>query len=105
MSDDKNMDLNKLFEEIAKTKEAGLETKISLLTALYNEQLNHLIRAEVDVDYTQYLMIAEPSDTTHAEKHREMEQMVRRKAKLVEIIRRHMLDELKGGVKEDEQKN
>lgn len=101
---DKKLDIEKLFKEMARTKEAGLETKLSLLVALYNEQLNHLVRAEADVDYTQYLILAEPENPEHGEKHKEMERMVRRKTKLVQIIREHMLAEMQGD-KADEQTN
>lgn len=62
-----------------------MKTKVDLLIELYNEQLNQLVRTEVDLELFDYLKISEPTND-HTKEYENTKLTNKRKAKIVEIV-------------------
>ncbi len=82
-----------------------LQSRLDLLIVLRNEQLDQLVRVEVDQDFINYLCLIEPSNNDHAKRKTENDLTVIRKTKLVNVINLHVLEALKKAEKSHEQKN
>jgi hypothetical protein len=73
-------------------EDVGLKTKLSVLVESYNEQIEHVVKLESDLEYAQYLEIAEPRNTKHTENRRNIETALKQRVKLLDIITKRILN-------------
>ena len=70
-------------------------TRKELLTALYNEQLDQLIRTEVDIELITYLMLKEPNNSNYAKSKSAKDGNKEQHEKILQIIDRLIKQEEK----------
>ena len=72
-----------------------LKSKLEVLVGIYNEQLDALVRCQVDADFLSAIVIAEPTDNQLIEQKAKNETALKRKTKLIEVLKKMI--EAEGG--------
>jgi len=78
----------------------GMKTVLEILVESHNEVLNSFVRLTTDAEFSQYLVIAEPENKQHVENKINVEKALKAKEKLLQILRRRIIDNLKGKVED-----
>lgn len=71
-------------------------TRLEILTRMYNEQVNFLVRTECDMDFLNYLMLAEPLEKSHTEKKANTTNNFKRGSKFLAIVTKAIEKEKNG---------
>ena len=64
-------------------------TELSVMTKVYNEQIEELVRLRFDGEFFVWACIADPNDENISNKAKN-EAMIKRKRKMIEVIRRQL---------------
>ena len=79
------------FEDIKKE----VESELVLMVKAYNEQTNSLVRARIDVEMIDSVLLASPTDEKALENKSKADNSLTQRRKLVRIIRGQILDKIK----------
>ena len=74
-------------------------TEVSLMMQVYKEQLEILVRLRIDIDLFDYLILAQPQVTDHAEKRVKTMDAIYKKRYLVKTIRKQIMEKV--GIKKE----
>ena len=78
----------------------GMKTVLEILVESHNEVLNNFVRLTTDAEFSQYLVIAEPNNPKHVENKINIDKALKAKEKLLQILRKRIIDNLKGKVED-----
>lgn len=85
---------NDLIAKLTGNPEMRIKTKLECLIELHNEQIRNQASLEVDKEFFSYLILAEPANKEFYEDQKNADKGSIRKRKLVEILKKHIMDEL-----------
>lgn len=78
----------------------GMKTVLEILVESHNEVLNNFVRLTTDAEFIQYLVIAEPENKQHVENKINIDRNLKAKKKLLQILRKRIINNLKGKVED-----
>lgn len=82
----------KKVSDVVKAEDIGLKTKLGILVESYNEHLNFVVKLQLDLEYFQYLELAEPRDTKHTENRKNVEKALKLREKYLSIVTNRIMN-------------
>lgn len=87
----KDLDTEQAFQDSG-AHNFGMESELSLLIKVYNEQLEQLVKLRVDLETSTHLMLMEPNEKSHLESKVKTERMLAVRKIIVSVIRAQMME-------------